>query len=109
MINIEDFKSCLSLINMTGELDPKQKVELSTDTRTLKSNEVFLAITGERFNALSFLDKIEASGCKIVIYSKTPENDKLISEYKNKITFIETANSVSFYQEITNILSTRFQ
>jgi len=109
MINIEDFKSCLSFINMTGDLDPKQKVELSTDTRTLKNNEVFLAITGEKFNALSFLDKVEVSGCKIVIYSKTPGNDKLINEYKNKITFIETANSVSFYQEITNILSTRFQ
>ena len=109
MIKIKDFKSCDSYINMTNDLDLNQKVILSTDTRSLKENNIFLAITGEKFNALSFLKQVEASGCKIVIYSKSVENDKLVSKFINKLTFVETIDSIKFYQQITNILSLRFQ
>jgi UDP-N-acetylmuramoyl-tripeptide--D-alanyl-D-alanine ligase len=109
MIKVKDFVSCESYINMTNELDLNKKVILSTDTRTLKKDEIFLAITGEKFNALSFLKEIEGSGCKIVIYSKTAANDSLVSKFKDKITFVATTDSVIFLQQITNILSLRFQ
>jgi UDP-N-acetylmuramoyl-tripeptide--D-alanyl-D-alanine ligase len=109
MILVEDFRNCLSFIGMTKDLDLTKRVELSTDTRTLKKDEIFLAITGDNFNALSFLDKVEKSGCKVVIYTKNLENDKLISKYKDRLTFIETVDTIKFYQEITNILSVKFQ
>lgn len=109
MIKVEDFKNCSSYISMNSNIDLGLDVSLSTDSRSLKSDDVFLAITGERFNALSFLDKVVESGCKIVIYTKNTSNDEIVEKYKNKLKFVSTNNSIKFYQELTSILAVRFQ
>ena len=62
MILVEDFRYCLSFIGMTKDLDQTQSVELSTDTRTLKKGEFFLAITGDKFSSTVYRDGIRING-----------------------------------------------
>jgi len=66
MIKTADFKICHSFIDSSVLLD-ETSVDISTDSRQLDKNQFFLAITGEKFNALNFLDKVKESGCKNII------------------------------------------
>ena len=38
---------------------------VSTDSRNVNANDLFVAITGENFNAMNFLVDVKKSGCKI--------------------------------------------
>ncbi len=107
MIYHRDFKKCSSFISSL-ESDDK-KIDINTDSRTLSADESFLAISGENHNALKFLESVKTSGCSTVIYTKNHENDKLIQKYQDSINFIATTDSVLFLQQITNLLSNRFQ
>jgi UDP-N-acetylmuramyl pentapeptide synthase len=107
MIYISDFTNCSTFIS-SKETDAKE-VLINTDSRTLASDETFLAITGYNYNALSFLDSVVKSGCSTVIYTKTKGNDLLIKNFESKINFVATTDSIKFLQQITNILSNRFQ
>lgn len=46
---------------------------LSTDTRTLQSGDVYLALTGLRFDGNDFVAAAEAAGAAAVIVSRTPD------------------------------------
>ena len=109
MIKVKDFKLCSSFIKMSVDLDSHLDVEISTDTRSLQADQFFLAITGERFNAVNFLDQVVEKGCKYAIYTESEENNKIISKFQGDLTFISTNNSVTFLQEITSVLATKFQ
>jgi len=61
------------LVNWTGGSlsfcqDPSQIIHsISTDTRTLKSGEVFIAIRGDNFNGHQFLHEAAKSGASLII------------------------------------------
>lgn len=109
MIRFKDFKRCRSFISFLKEVNEEESITLSTDTRNLKSSDTFLALTGEKFNALNFLDHVAESGCSTVIYSKNSDNDKIIEKYKESLNFVATLNSEKFLQEITHCLAKDFQ
>lgn len=108
MIKTNDFSICHSYISSTQKIE-NINVNICTDSRLLTKNDFFLAISGENFNALNFLDKVVAVGCRYVIYSKNSENDQLVETFKKQIIFIETTDTILFLQEITNVLANKFQ
>jgi UDP-N-acetylmuramoyl-tripeptide--D-alanyl-D-alanine ligase len=109
MIYISDIKLCPSFIALRGAISSDYKLVINTDSRSLSSDEAFLAISGDKFNAVDFVDQAVKAKSKIVIYTKNDKNDKIIEEFRDQITFIETTDSILFLQEITRILSDRFQ
>ncbi|HHU53367.1 MAG TPA: UDP-N-acetylmuramoyl-tripeptide--D-alanyl-D-alanine ligase [Clostridiaceae bacterium] len=46
---------------------------ISTDTRTLRSGEAFLALIGENFDGHKFVDQAIAKGCKMLILNEKSE------------------------------------
>ena len=109
MINVSDFEKCSSYLGSSRKLESELGVLISTDTRELNENNFFLAIEGEKFNALNFLDQVVKAKCKYVIYTKNSSNDEIIKGFTKEITFIETKDSVKFLQDITGVLSDKFQ
>ncbi len=109
MLYSEDIKKCESFVDLIGEIEPNYKLDISTDSRSINPGQTFLAITGEKFNAMNFLNSIVDKKVKLVIYTDTSENNQIVEKYKNDFVFIKTKNSILFLQEITRILSDRFQ
>lgn len=109
MLKTKDFKNCSSYISASKNFDEFADVLISTDTRLLREGEFFLAISGERFNALTFLKQVKEKGCKYIIYTKNEKNDELIKPFLDDFVFFETKSSIKFLQEITSILSLKFQ
>jgi UDP-N-acetylmuramoyl-tripeptide--D-alanyl-D-alanine ligase len=109
MLKFNDFKRCESFISFQSDVDLNKEVKISTDTRNLIPDDVFLALTGEKFNALKFLDQVIKRGCKFVIYTKNDGNDEIIKKYQDRLVFIETKNSEQFLQQITNCVAADFQ
>ena len=109
MIYIKDSQHCSSFIGYHGDIVENCVLKINTDSRSLKKEETFLAISGVKHNAVKFLDQVVEAGVETVIYTKSAENDELVKTYRDKLFFIETTCSVKFLQEITRILSDRFQ
>ncbi|MBC7473771.1 MAG: UDP-N-acetylmuramoyl-tripeptide--D-alanyl-D-alanine ligase [Candidatus Sericytochromatia bacterium] len=90
----------LEMIN--GKLLAKGKehfINISTDSRTIKSGELFIPLVGENFNGHKFIDNTFSNGAEGVIVQKN-ENYNLI---ENK-TFIEVDNTLKAYQQIANFV-----
>lgn len=57
---------------------------LSTDTRTLRNGEVFLALKGENFDGHNFIDAAIKKGCKmLIIDEKSKEAMQLYNDIRN--------------------------
>ncbi|WP_341502924.1 UDP-N-acetylmuramoyl-tripeptide--D-alanyl-D-alanine ligase [Gallaecimonas sp. GXIMD4217] len=50
--------------------DDKSITAVSTDGRTLKGGELFVALVGERFDAHDFIDQVQAAGAAALLVSK---------------------------------------
>lgn len=55
----------------------QQEVSISTDTRTLKSGELFLALKGENFDGHSYLNVAQESGAKAAIVENIQPEAKI--------------------------------
>lgn len=66
----------------------------SIDTRTLKNNDIFIAILGERFDGNDFIEEAFKKGASIVISSRPNINNEQIIEVEN--TNIALQNIASF-------------
>ncbi len=109
MINLSELNTLPSFVSFSKELNEDPKVELSSDTRSYKSPEVFLAITGEKFNAVNFIGQVVDKGCNYIIYSDSDVNNKLVEAYSDKCTFIKTKDSIRFLQDFTNLIANKFK
>lgn len=86
--------------------DMQAELSISTDTRTIKNGQAFLAIDGDRYRPLEFLER---TGCApIVIYSKTKENDKLARAHQENCFFVAVSDSVEFLQNIGRAVASKF-
>ena len=84
-------------------------LEISTDSRTIKPNDIYLPLVGEKFDGHDFIPSCLEKGASKV-YSqlsleklfekfKSEENNKeIISKNKNKIEIVE--NCLTKYQEL---------
>lgn len=109
MLVLNDLNSCNSLIRISDKVDFNKELSLNLDSRTLKSNDTFLAISGENINAVRFLKQAEDASVETIIYTKNSKNDELVEPYRDKFVFIEVEDSIKTLQELTRILSDRFQ
>ena len=64
---------CYSTTNLSGEIS-----KISTDSREIDENTLFIALVGERFDAHDFVDDVLKKGAKAVVCSKNVGNDERI-------------------------------
>jgi UDP-N-acetylmuramoyl-tripeptide--D-alanyl-D-alanine ligase len=79
------------------------------DNRLISESSIFIAIVGERYNPLSEIQKIIDSGCRIVVYEKKSENDKLVSDYQEEIEFVAVDCIIGFIQNAGKEVATSFK
>jgi UDP-N-acetylmuramoyl-tripeptide--D-alanyl-D-alanine ligase len=106
MVSFEEVKDFKTVIN-SDELS-QHDIVVSTDTRNLGNANLFIAITGEKFNAMKFLDQVVQSNVEYVAYSTSSINDDLAKKYP-QLKFIETNDSIKFMQELANRWSRNFK
>ena len=109
MIYFKDIYKCESFLSSSSQVDGETVLKIITDSRLVEERSTFLAISGERFNALDFLDTVISKKASFVIYDEGDENEEKIEKHLGSCVFIKTKKSVTFLQEITRILSDRFQ
>lgn len=78
---------------------------INTDTRTLKSGEIFLALEGENFNGHNFLNQAVDSGAIALITQENypPLESKKIPEFKVKDTLQAYQNIAHWWRETLDI------
>ena len=84
-------------------------LNLEMDSRKTSSENVFLAIRGERFNAVNFLEQVVKNKCPIIIYEDTKENNSLVEQFKNQISWIKVTDTTSFLQEFSRLISDKIK
>jgi UDP-N-acetylmuramoyl-tripeptide--D-alanyl-D-alanine ligase len=101
MINFSNLKKIKGYLNSINTLEIK--AGLCLDSRDYAVDEAFLAISGENFNAVKYLEEILKKGCPLVIYTSTLENESLIKElslsYKDRC-FVSVEDSITFFQNL---------
>jgi len=105
MINSNELKSISHnrIINFSQELD---HLSFFTDTRTYNNERVFIAIEGDNFKPLNFIENIHER-C-IIICEKTALNEKIIKE-NSKRSFIVVNDSIEALKEISSLICRKFQ
>lgn len=76
---------------------------ISTDTRKVQKNDLFVALKGENFDAFNFLEAAIEKGAKAVAFSQDDNKVTKIEELKCKFpetTFIETNDALIFLQDL---------
>ena len=88
----------------TGRSDIKIS-GISTDTRTISSGDLFIALKGEKFDGHSFLEEAFKKGAIGAIVSKNIKNQKL--KIKNKV-IIKVEDTLKALGDIAKIYRERF-
>ncbi|MGK0367638.1 MAG: UDP-N-acetylmuramoyl-tripeptide--D-alanyl-D-alanine ligase [Thermoproteota archaeon] len=104
MIDYKKIENYTGFISSSSDDYLRLNCRLCVDTRSYKAGQAFLAITGEKYNALSYLDGVLSLGCPLVFYTSSKSNINKVEEYKEKFSktcFVETKDSITFLQEIT--------
>jgi len=84
-------------INIADDILLQNCFGVSTDTRTLKSGEIFIALEGENFNGHDFLDRAIIGGAMAIITS-----DKYPYIESNKILELKVKDTLQAYQNIAH-------
>ncbi len=62
--------------------------EVGTDTRTLESGALFVALRGERYDAHAFLDRARAAGARAAVVERIPEDAPDLTYYRVPDTLV---------------------
>ncbi len=85
---------------------PKDLFNISTDTRKIKKDDLFIALDGENFQGINFCKQALEKGAIGFVYNANPENDmlakKIISKFPKK-RIIPTNCTLSFLQKLANL------
>lgn len=102
MINLNTVRSALNL-----ELTKDDRlIDFSTDTRKFQYESIFLAITGEKYNAVDFASSVLEKNCLIYIYTESEYNNKIINELRYRYSnteFVCVENSITALQKISSL------
>ncbi len=82
-----------------------------TDTRTFTSGSIFIAITGDKFNAVDHLSVLKDKNCPIIIYEKNHSNELKINNLRSsfKTNFVAVKSCIKFIQELANLQVKEFK
>ncbi|MFH1824724.1 MAG: UDP-N-acetylmuramoyl-tripeptide--D-alanyl-D-alanine ligase [Candidatus Firestonebacteria bacterium] len=78
---------------------------ISTDSRSLKRNDLFIALKGKNFDGHNFIKEVDKLGAKGIIISKEIEN---IKELKSKI-IIKVHNTLQSLKSISKYYLSKFK
>jgi len=84
--------SCSHLVN-----------SISSDSRTFKSGEVFIALPGEKFDGHRYIEEVASKGALAIIGQQRP------ATWNHSIPFLEVASSLRAYVDIGRALRKKFQ
>jgi len=96
-LSLEKLSEIISPIYLS--LSPRAEciTGISTDTRTLKPGEVFVALRGEKFDGHNFVDIAVKKGAIALIVEEVNEEQPF-----NQVTIIQVKNSLEAYQKIAS-------
>lgn len=86
-----------------GEI-PFKKYVVSTDSRKLVPESLFICLKGEKHDAFSFVDEIIKNGARIIVYDLSLENEtqaKRIYADDNSLVLIGVPSSLVFLQNLS--------
>lgn len=99
MVNLD------SILNKTNIFFEKNnqfdQFKICTDSRSFQEGDAFLAIIGENFDGIDYLENVLIKGCPLAVYS-SQSNKENIDHYKRKYSgtsFLEVNDSISFLKE----------
>jgi len=82
--------------NLKGEIvfgkENDEIIDVSTDTRTIKEGDTFIALKGENNNGNEYLEKAFEKGAKIAIVDEICIGENEIGKYKKDRTLIKVKN-----------------
>jgi UDP-N-acetylmuramoyl-tripeptide--D-alanyl-D-alanine ligase len=76
---------------------------ISSDSRTFKSGEVFIALPGEKFDGHQYIEEVASKGALAIIGEKPP------ATWNHSIPFLEVPSSLNAYVDIGRALRKKFQ
>lgn len=111
MIKLSQLKNFNCVLDYSHNLS-ENELTISTDSRTYLDEEVFVAISGDNFNAFEYIESVLAKGCRNIVFTANKKNQNLLIQYvKNytSINFIAVTDSIHFLQEVATNISNKFQ
>lgn len=100
-MKIIDFKNIAGIVEVIGSFSDKEVV-LTTDSRSISNQNVFLALKGENFDGFTYLTQALEQGVETVIYTSAPgrsEQVKVLSENYPNVLFISVNNTLKYLQD----------
>lgn len=85
-----------SLFN--ANLDFKEKLSINTDSRTIKKDEIFLPLIGEKFDGHDFIESIVSNGS--LAFCEKSKLSKIYKKYYGNLIVVE--NVLNAYHKIAN-------
>jgi UDP-N-acetylmuramoyl-tripeptide--D-alanyl-D-alanine ligase len=76
---------------------------ISSDSRTFKSGEVFIALPGEKFDGHQYIEEVASKGALAIIGERRP------ASWTHSIPFLEVPSSLNAYVDIGRALRSKFQ
>lgn len=107
MIKLNEVKNFKSFIKTT--IAENIELKLQTNSSSCDSQSTFLAIKGERFNALKFLDQVTQRGTKYLVFENKGDNLELVAPFEDKLKWIIVSDAVKFLQEFSRLISKKIQ
>lgn len=88
------------LIDLMGE-KPKTVKDVSTDSRNITSDDLFIALRGEKFNGEDFVDDLIKKGIKYFVVREDFSKDKIKNYLSKKphLCFYLVSDTLQFFQE----------
>lgn len=107
MITLNQILALPGILEAFGEAPSmNDPLTFSTDTRSIKPGQSFIALDGERFKPMELLEQL--AGCPVVIYNKNEPNDKLARSAQENHFFIGVKDTVTFLQDLGRALANIF-
>ncbi|MBF0361010.1 MAG: UDP-N-acetylmuramyl-tripeptide synthetase [Oligoflexia bacterium] len=73
---------------------------LSTDTRTIKANEVFVALDGENYRGIDFIEQALQKNASYIIFDEQKGSYNINSSKNDHKKFIKVNNTLTFLQKL---------
>lgn len=105
MISLKELFS-IENVKLIGHQPDLKELSFYTDTRHYKNENVFIAIEGERFKPLEFIQNVPKN--VLIICSENTFNVKIINENKDR-TFLLVNDSTKILSDITSLISEKIK
>ena len=100
-MKVNDFKNIQGIIESNGEYS-NTEISITTDSRSMTSENVFLALKGENFDGFDYMSPALEKGVEVVIYTHLPERTEIVKSLKERykdVLFIAVGNTLKYLQD----------